>query len=284
VPPGLQPLLRAALDRDPARRPSAARAARWVRAVDLGEPDVTASEIPAATGSADDAVRGALAGDAAGAAPAGDEGRVAPAREPAPRPPLGVYKILAYLSVLAVSAVCALLPLLGGAGTVLAAWYLRVGDVAVRERRVEVRRAGDLVFAPVRTRAGRFRAGLVALPAAAYAGLVAGAAGLALFAAVRQGGTLGPGTITKGAAFAFGYATLAGPGMMAPRRQLVRLLSAVAPDRRATARAALVLTGLTAAAVLAARVRPPSWWPSGQSRESLGRLARPLADLLNGLW
>ena len=49
-------------------------------------------------------------------------------------------------------------------------------------------------------------------------------------------------------AVAFAYVTLSGPGMMAPRRQIVRLLSAVALDRRAT-----VLTGAAIAR------SPPRW-------------------------
>jgi hypothetical protein len=78
--------------------------------------------------------------------------------------------------------------------------------------------------------------------------------------------------------------TLAAPRMMAPRRQLVRVLSALALSRRAAGGAALVIAGLTAAAAITAWGLPPSWWPSGVSYDDLRRLARPLKRLLADMW
>jgi hypothetical protein len=270
VPAGLQPILRAALDRDPARRPSAARLAQWIREVDLGVP-VPADEPGAASVTAPDP-------RTRDRPPPADKRPPVP-RPPAPRPPLRVYKVLAYLVIAAVSAVCAVLPLAAGVGTVAATWYLRAGDVAVRKRRVPVQRAGDLLLAPSRAKSGRIRATLVLLPAAVYAGLFATAAGVALFAAGRHSATIGPEVITKGTAFVFGSMTLAGPRVMAPRRQLVRVLSALARDRRSAWGATLVIAGLTAAAALTAWALPPSWWPSGASYDDLGRLVRPLTKM-----
>jgi hypothetical protein len=78
--------------------------------------------------------------------------------------------------------------------------------------------------------------------------------------------------------------TLAGPRVMAPRRQLVRVLSALARDRRSAWGATLVIAGLTAAAALMAWALPPSWWPSGASYDDLGRLVRPLVRRLTRMW
>jgi hypothetical protein len=269
VPPGLRPILRAALDRDPVRRPSAARLAQWVREVDLGVP-VPADEPGAASVTAPD--------------PRTRDRSPMEKRPPAPRPPLRVYKVLAYLVIAAASAACAVLPLAAGVGTVAAGWYLRAGDVAVRKRRVPVQRAGDLLLAPSRAKTGRIRATLVLLPAAVYAGLFATAAGVALFTAGRHSATIGPDVITKGTAFVFGAMTLAGPRVMAPRRQLVRVLSALARDRRSAWGATLVIAGLTAASAFTAWALPPSWWPSRASYDDLGRLVRPLVRLLTRMW
>jgi hypothetical protein len=266
VPPGLQPLVRAALDRDPARRPSAARLAQWVREVDLGVPAPEDEPGVASVTAPDPRTRDRRPPD----------GR----RPPEPRPPLRVYKVLAYLIVVAASAACAVLPLAAGAGTVAAAWYLRAGDVAIRKRRVPVQQAGDLLLAPSRARTGRVRATFVLVPATVYAGMFAAAAGTALFAAGAHNAVIGPGEVTKGTAFVFGYLTLAAPRAMAPRRQLVRVLSALARGRRAAGGAALVIAGLTAAAAFVAWALPPSWWPSRVSHDDLGRLMR----LLAGMW
>ena len=72
---------------------------------------------------------------------------------------------------------------------------------------------------------------------------------------------IGSAVTTKGTAFAFAYTLLAGPRVMAPRRQLVRLLSAVARSRRATALAGLVIAVLAAGAVFAGWPAPPYFWP-----------------------
>jgi hypothetical protein len=114
------------------------------------------------------------------------------------------------------------------------------------------------------------------MPALAYAGLAAGVVGVALFA---RGGGGHPATITRWSALAFGYVTLAGPGMMAPRRQLVRLLSGLAPDRWSTARAGLVLAGIAAVAACAAWVSGPHWWPLAPPYGHVGRLAHLLSSL-----
>jgi predicted Ser/Thr protein kinase len=254
LPPGLVPSVRAALDRDPARRPSAARLAAWTRAADLDAPP----EVPAAPTAPTAAGERALEA----------------------RPPLGLYKLFAYLTVVAVSALCAVLPFLAGLGALAAAWHLRAGDAAARSRTAPARTTADLLRTPIRAKA---RATVLAGPALAYAGLAATLAGTAVFARGRLGNAAGPAAITKGAAFAFAYVTLAAPGALAPRRQLVRLLSAVAADRRRAAYAGLALGVLAAAAVYAAWWLPPSWWPLPSPRGAIARVAGLVTDRIRRL-
>jgi hypothetical protein len=197
------------------------------------------------------------------------------------RPSLGAYKVLAYTSIGAAVAACAVLPFLASAGVVAVAWYLRAGDVAVRNRRVPVQTAGELVLAP--TRAGRFRSTAALLPAVAYAGLVSTTVGTALFVRGRLEDSAGSGAITKWTAVAFAYMILAGPRVMAPRRQLVRLLSALARDRRATGSAGLAIAVVAVAAGVAGWALPPYWWPLPSPDRAVGRLADLVEDLIRGL-
>jgi hypothetical protein len=248
VPARLEPLVRAALDRDPERRPSAAQLAGWMRDLDLRVPATVV--VPAAP----DTLRS--------------------------RPPLRLYKLFAYGSVAAASAACAALPFVGAAGVVVAGWYLRAGDSAVRRRRVPIQTVRDLVLAPARARRDRIRSTVVLVPAVAYAGLAATAVGVGLFAGGRLGGwTIGPGATAKGTAFAFAYTVLAGPRVMAPRRQLVRLLSGVARSRRATAFAGVAIAGLAAGAAFAGWASTPYFWPFPSPYRLVGRLTDLAGDL-----
>ena len=252
VPPGLEPLLRAALERDPARRPSAPQLAGRMReaVLDAPTPSAAANEtLPDRTA----AVR---------------------------RPSLRTYKMLAYLSIGGAAAACAVLPFLGCAGVVAAGWYLRAGDSAIRGRRVPVRTAGELVLAS--TSAGRIRSTAMLVPAVAYAGLAATVVGTSLFVRGNLEGTAGSGAVTKWTAVVFGYMILAAPRVMAPRRQLVRLLSALARDRRATGRAGLVIAGLAVGAAVAGWGLPPYWWPLPSPDRALGRLADLVEDVIRG--
>jgi len=256
VPARLEPLVRTALDRDPGRRPSAAQLAERMRDLDLSAPASPAAVLPAETTKTG---------------------------VPRSRPPLSLYRLLAHLAIIAASAACAVLPVLAGAGVVAAGWYLRAGDSAVRNRRVPVATTGDLVLAPVRAVRDQIRSTVVLAPALAYAGLVAAGVGVVLFALGGLGGTLGSGATTKGTAFAFAYMVLAAPHVMAPRRQLVRLLSGVAQSRRATALAGVAIAGLAAVAVYAGWVSAPHWWPLPSPYRVLDRLAdlirRRIGDL-----
>ena len=135
VPPRLEPLVRAALDRDPQRRPTAIRLAASMRDLDLPCP--------------------------------GDRRRPGRrARHRGARPPLWLYKLLAYGSIAAACAACAALPFAGAAGVAVTGWYLRAGDSAVRKRRVPIQTAGDLVLAPARAKRDRLRSSALLVPIA----------------------------------------------------------------------------------------------------------------------
>jgi hypothetical protein len=264
VPPRLEPVLRAALDRDPERRPSAADLAVRVREVDLGAPAP-----PAVTALADP--RPASPPPAAPTAPA------APARAAVRRRvPLGLYKLLAYLAIAAAVATCAVLPVLGTAAAVVAAWYLRAGDFAVRSGRVPVREGKDLLLAPVRAERSLARSAYLVLPSLIYAGLIVGILSVALLA---QGGYGKPSSIPRLSAVAFGYLMLAAPREMTPRRQLVRLLSGLAPNWRTTVWAGLVLAGLAAVTAYAAWVYAPHWWPLTSLYQHPGKVVQLLTSL-----
>jgi hypothetical protein len=194
--------------------------------------------------------------------------------------PLKVYRLLAYLTIIIGVLVCALLPILGVAMAIAVTWYLRAGDSAVRSRRFTVRGAGDLVVAPARAPGSLAVSATMLVPALVYAGIVAGLLGAALLAESIFGRDLAPETVTELVAFAFGYVVLAGPGLRAPRRQLVRLLSAVAQDRRSTTLVgAAIVFGLVLVA-REARVSDPHWWPMGPPYGLLSHLTDRVSKLV----
>lgn len=276
VPSRLEPFLREALDHDPERRPSARQLSEWVRDADLGAP-------VAPTG---------VVRTVAERPPRDEPGKhppPVPAERPPPaapeqtrartghRVPLGVYKLPAYLLIVALAAAGASLPVPVVTAMVLAAAYLRAGDHAVRSR-VPVGDVRDLLLAPVRRVASLARSLALVVPSLAYAGLVAGLAGVVLFV----GGGIGDHVpIASLSAFVFGYVTLAGPGTMGPRRQLVRFLSALATDRRTVVAVAVVSAVLAVPAVYGAWFHGPHWWPLTGAYRRLGQLL----DLLSShLW
>ena len=153
-----------------------------------------------------------------------------------------------------------MLPFLIGLAVLGAAWYLRAGDATARSRGTPARTTAELMRASARA---KVRATFLIGPTLGYAILVAAAVGTALYARGRFGGGVGSGATTRWTAFAFAYVTLAGPRALAPRRQFVRLLSALARGCRATAYTGLVTGVLAVAAVAAACVVPPT---GGRSR------------------
>jgi hypothetical protein len=66
---------------------------------------------------------------------------------------------------------------------------------------------------------------------------------------------------------------------MTPRRQLVRLLSGLAPNWRTTVSAGLVLAGLAAVTAYAAWVYAPHWWPLTSLYQHPGKVVQLLTSL-----
>ncbi len=271
VPTGLEPLLREALDGDPGRRPTAAELTTRVREADLGAAAVSTAAVLSGRPPATD-VPPETSLDGAAAPQEARSGR---------RVPLGVYRVIGSLMILIAIVVCAVLPLTGVVMVVLAAWYLRAGDSAVRSGRFTVRGAGDLIVAPARAPGSVAVSTIMLVPVLTYAGIAAGLAGAALSAESILARDLASETITSLTALVFGYVMLAGPGLKAPRRQLVRLLSAVAPDRRATAlTGAAIVFGLVLA-VREALLTGQHWWPIGPPYGVLSHLTDRVKDLLH---
>ncbi|MCO6007524.1 serine/threonine protein kinase [Actinoallomurus purpureus] len=293
VPPALEPLLRAALARDPEARPSAVELTRRVRAVDLGAPP----PITATAFGVTDAPPGPAGTPHGPYGPApGTPGTpwtpgvstVPPSPPPAPMTPppvprvaLGWYKLLAYLAIVAAVAVCGVVPVVGVPVVVAAVWYLRAGDSAVRSRRVPVRGAEDLALAPFRVSGSLGWSTGALVPALLYSALAATGTGLALLVWSAAHAEEWPDAVTRWSAVAFALVTLAGPGIMAPRRQLVRLLSAVAQDRRHAASVGLFLAGVASLAAAAGWLLRPRWWPIGDRAGFFVDLTHRIALLLN---
>ncbi|GAB3984839.1 hypothetical protein GCM10029978_095700 [Actinoallomurus acanthiterrae] len=310
VPPSLEPLLRETLARDPEDRPLAAELVERVLALDLGAPPTIAptalgpavappdaagaphgsfgtprsARAPATGGSAGDS----QTGQGTPQGPAATGVRPVPASPPhgtvppsgTPRVALGWYKLLAYLAIVTAVAACAVAPVVG-LPVVAAVWYLRAGDSAVRSRRVPVRGAEDLVLVPFRVPGSLGRSTSALIPALLYAALAAAVTGLALLVWTATHGEQWPDAVIRWGAAAFAWVILAGPGVMAPRRQLVRLLSAVAQSRRHATAVGFFLAGAASLAMAAGWALRPRWWPIGDRADVLVQLTERIAALLH---
>jgi hypothetical protein len=285
VPPSLEPLLRTVLSRDPEARPPAAELASRVRALDLGAPPpIVATALGPAV-----AVPGPAEKPQNPSGPAAARVPAAPASPPsapgtpapAPRVALGWYKLLAYLAIITTVAACAVAPVVAVPVVVAAVWYLRAGDSAIRSRRVPVRGAEDLALVPFRVPGSLGRSTWALIPALLYSVLAAALTGLALLVWTATQHQAWPDAVTRWSAAAFAWVTLAGPGVMAPRRQLVRLLSAVAQSRQHAASVGVFLAGAASLAVAAGWLLRPRWWPIGDRANFLVDLTHRIAALLH---
>ena len=309
VPPRLLPLLRAALSRDPRVRPMAAWLATAVREADPGAS--AAPTILTSAGRADPlgavARPGTTEPTAAVLGPAALPGTAEPTgmaeptgaartqveagrteveagpsvpggtRQEASRP---VTRLIAYVLIATAALGCGLVPTVGVGAAVVAAWYLRAGDIAMRTGRLSGRGIGALLLAPVRDTHAAGRSMAILLPGLAYAGLLAGAIEILLIVwnAGRSGwNTAGYATWplvgARWSAVAYAWATLAAPGVRGPRRQAARLLSAVASRRRAAVTAGLVAAGLAVLTGWAVLTWRPHWWPLASPYGLLRQLA-----------
>jgi hypothetical protein len=194
---------------------------------------------------------------------------------------LGWYKLIAYLTIVTAVAACAVAPIVGLPIVVAAVWYLRAGDSAVRSRKVPVRGAQDLVLAPFRVPGALGRSTAALVPALLYAIVAAAVTGLALLAWTAWHDEHWPDAVVRWSAAVFAAVTLAGPGVMGPRRQSVRLLSALAQSRAQAASVGLCLAGITALVVAAGWLLRPRWWPIGDRAGAIVDLTDTIAGLLH---
>jgi serine/threonine protein kinase len=273
VPLDLGGGVQVALSREPVRRPTAEQLSGWLRQLASPAPTPvpqTRALTPAPMMMVGSATPLPL--------PVTPVPMVTPLPLGAGRVDLGWYKLMAYLMVAA--AVCLVVELPAVAGTLVVAtvWFLRAGDLAVRSRRVPVRGVQDLLIAPLRlpgSMAGSFvRTGFSLL----YAGVVASLVMSGLEALTNPPDDV---TVASAAVGAWAYVILAGPLMMGPRRQLVRVLSAAARDRRT-----VMITGLSAAGIALVLLGlmwadQPRWAPITTSYDQLGSLHDQLRKLID---
>lgn len=263
IPTRLEPILSAALARDPERRPSAVQIVSWLQGVDLTDSPVVGHRLhaapPTTTGPRDGAT-GARA----------------------PRVALGWYKLLAYLAIAVMVLLSTLAPVPVGICAVAAAWYLRGSDGAVRSRRLPVRGLRDLMLAPLRQPGRLGRATLMVVPCLLYTGLVAGVVvGTIILAGAVRGHALAAAATSQFGLATFTYVTLAGMGQLAPRRQLVRVISVVVRRRWTTAVGVLGLASTVLLVGWAAWKGSPHWWPAPQPYTYLRRAAHLAAQHLH---
>lgn len=285
VPPRMAPFLHAALLRDPTRRPSAQQLTAWLDGFDPDQRTPTVLSTPYPRAPLDATAVGTP--QPVPASPANppspnlvtDPGRASTVA-PRTRVGLGWYKLLAYLVLVVGVAGIAAMPVAGAIALVIAAWYLRAGDAAMRRGRVPIRGARDLVLLPARVPGSFGRANGAMVLCLLYAGAVSATVGGAMLIAKSRSVDIPAAELCQVTAAVFGYVTLAGPGMIAPRRQLVRLISALAPDRRATAIGGLGLACLAVIVLLVSWKLMPRWWPLTDPYDSL----RQATDRLREAW
>jgi predicted Ser/Thr protein kinase len=298
VPPEIGGGLQAALARDPAERPTADQLAGWLRNLRSGSP----APVPATpaygpyTPAQPPLARTAVAMPPPPPAPVPmspvpmSPGAFAPGSPMTPYPvgggliDLGWYKLIGYLLIFAMIGLAVEVPVVGVVAAVLATWYLRAGDLAVRSRRIPVRNAADLLLGPLRwpgSMAGSLvRTALSLLYASVAGGLVV--LGVLISAESGTQDVSDQTLVSLGVAVA-AYVVMAGPALPGPRRQLVRLLSALARDRGTVT--ALGVGALAAAFVtlLVAWADVPHWAPLSDPYDTLDRLRGSLYDTIHQL-
>ncbi|MGI8331112.1 protein kinase domain-containing protein [Actinomadura scrupuli] len=280
VPPEIGGGLQVALARDPAERPTAAQLTGWLRNLQTGEPApaVPPTVLGARTPTPPPMPRTAVGMPPLTPVPMSPVGP-SPASPMTPYPvgadqiDLGWYKLVAYLLVFAATGVTAELPVLGGFVAVLAAWYLRSGDAAVRSRRVPVRGANDLLLGPLRWPGSMARSAVQTALSLLYAAVAGGLVMLVLLVLAESGAeSVSDETVASFGLAAWAYVIMAGPGMMGPRRQLVRLLSATAQDRRTMTAVGLAAAAATFVVLLVAWLDVPHWVPLDDPYAAFDRL------------
>jgi hypothetical protein len=249
VPAPLLPLLRAAMARNPAERPTAYALVDLTRRIDLNS---TRADVPLAHHTKPLAVpgdyKGRLPPAPAPPPPARPPYGATAQHEPAPPPPgpkpYGIYRLLSLLLLAGALGLAAVTPAIALIVVFLVLLGLRVGDRAHRDltakRTRRGPRAGDIVALIVKSPFSAVRAGLTMLLISPLA-LMAGVFVLVVALIARDHMTIAR-ALSVGAA-AFIVVQYLGPGSGPPRRQLARLWGGVLP-RREQALIALGIVGV----------------------------------------
>jgi hypothetical protein len=180
----------------------------------------------------------------------------------------GWSRLFAYLIVAIVAGFTVVLPFFGLVLTLAAASYLRAGDLHTRRHRGGLLR---LLAGPLTTPLDLIRGGLGTLVTLPYAAVLAVAVPLLVMFGAAADVEVEP---LVGAAWGAGgaaYVLLAAPGIAAPRRQLVRMFTALAGEPRRIAVAIVLLCVLALAAVVGAIVLRPSFAPMYELENSIAQ-------------
>ncbi|SEF79500.1 Serine/threonine protein kinase [Thermomonospora echinospora] len=270
MPEPLLPLLRAALEHDPAARPTAAELVTAVTALDLGPEDLSVAvpgPVPADS-------FGQEADTATGPSPA----RPRPVQV-GPRPRLAVgtawSRLLAVLTVVLVAGVTIMMPVAGLVAAVLGALALRVWDSAAA-RASGGTGTGRVSPAPADVARAVLRTALT-LPYAAVVTVVVTVVLASLVVLEVRTTALEAAAWGAGA----GAAVLwTGPGVRAPRRQLERLFEALAPEPGRIVLLGAVLGALAFVSVIGAVSLTPSFAPMYGLQNSVASALDRLQNVL----
>jgi predicted Ser/Thr protein kinase len=204
----------------------------------------------------------AAAYPAAGRPPGGDIGAIPPA-EAAASQRARPHRLLGLAVMVIAISMSVLLPIAGMLSSLAVITLLRAADRAQSaltvRRSVRGASAADVLVGVVTAPWAVARSLLTLVLLAPVALAVAAATAIVTLVMVRANPLPLAGAYAAGAVVAF-YGI--GPGSGGPRRQVNRMISAVARTRAASAVAAFVMFALAAAAVTAAASEPPLYWPA----------------------
>jgi predicted Ser/Thr protein kinase len=205
----------------------------------------------------------AAAYPAAGRPPGGGHiGAVPPAEAAASQRRARPHRLLGLAVMVIAISMSVLLPIAGMLSSLAVITLLRAADRAQSaltvRRSVRGASAADVLVGVVTAPWAVARSLLTLVLLAPVALAVAAATAIVTLVMVRANSLPLAGAYAAGAVVAF-YGI--GPGSGGPRRQVNRIVSAVARTRAASAVAAFVMFSLAAAAVTAAASEPPLYWP-----------------------
>lgn len=171
----------------------------------------------------------------------------------------GWSRLFAYLTFAIIAGFAAVLPFFGLLLALAGASYLRAGDLHARRHR----RSGllRLVAGPLTEPLDLVRGAVGTLVTVPYAAAVAVALPLLVMFGAAVDIEVEPLVAAAWGVGAAAYVLLAAPGVAGPRRQLVRVYTALAAEPRWIAVAATLLCVLALGAVAGAIVLPPSFSP-----------------------